>query len=133
MRSATQYFESHPYALIFSINTRQFISSAIKMRAAAVFSILSLVTGGHAWAQAANGEWIANNKIYDVTNSGFAKATYEACTYRNAEIRIPLGTPCKWWLDGNGRIAYGRRATTVSTAVPNRYPVMKENLNSRTV
>ncbi|KAI9152376.1 hypothetical protein HJFPF1_09606 [Paramyrothecium foliicola] len=78
------------------------------MRSAAVLSILSLVTGGHAWAQAASGEWIANMKIYDVTNGGWPKATDEACTYRNTRERVPIGGACKFWLDGNGRIAYGR-------------------------
>ncbi|KAH7151309.1 hypothetical protein DER46DRAFT_665299 [Fusarium sp. MPI-SDFR-AT-0072] len=77
------------------------------MQISAFITLFSLGTGTNAWAQAGNGEWIANYKIYDVTNSGFAKATMEACTYRNTETRVPIGQPCKYWLDGNGRIASG--------------------------
>ncbi|KAL5593609.1 hypothetical protein FOBRF1_012711 [Fusarium oxysporum] len=96
------------------------------MQISALITLFSLATGTNAWAQAGNREWIANHKIYDVTNSGFAsrflahplmsspflpmhptEATMEACTYRNTETRVPIGQPCKYWLDGNGRIASG--------------------------
>jgi hypothetical protein len=96
------------------------------MRSTAILAILSFATGGHAWAQAANGEWIANMDIYDVTNSPWSsncvfnisrsrqsqltyhiEATDQACTYRNTNNRVPIGAPCKYWLDGNGRIAEG--------------------------
>jgi hypothetical protein len=71
--------------LVHLVFTRRYISSTVNMRAAAVLSVLSLVTGGNAWAQAANGEWIANMQIYDVTNGGWASkfATRNPKTFQN--------------------------------------------------
>jgi hypothetical protein len=45
----------------------------------------------------------------------------EACTYRNTETRVPIGQPCKYWLDGNGRIASGGKSL---------YQVKHENYES---
>jgi hypothetical protein len=36
------------------------------MQFATILSAIAFVTGAHAWAQAGNGEWIANNQPYGV-------------------------------------------------------------------
>ena len=51
--------------------TSSTLDTSSNMRSTALLTVLSLATGSYAWAQAGNGEWIANMNIYDVTNSPF--------------------------------------------------------------
>jgi hypothetical protein len=79
-------------------------NTSSKMRSTALLAILSLATGGYAWAQAGNGEWIANMKIYDVTNSGFAS---KPCSYILCDQRIEADKPYRGY-DGTVHL-YGHR------------------------
>lgn len=72
-------------------------------------TVLALVTGASAWAQAADGRWIANNKFHKDPefDSGHIKWTYhEACGNRDG-TGYSVGTRCGYWINGKGKIARG--------------------------
>ncbi|KAI9150069.1 hypothetical protein HJFPF1_09823 [Paramyrothecium foliicola] len=73
------------------------------MHFATILTALSLGTGAHAWAQAANGEWIANDVKYTINGYG----VWEACTYRNTNNLVPVGGGCRYWTNANGGIYSG--------------------------
>ncbi|GAB7334592.1 hypothetical protein MBLNU13_g06564t1 [Cladosporium sp. NU13] len=75
------------------------------MQFSTIITALSFSIGAHAWAQAANGEWIANDtKYYGFEN---ALAAFEACTYMNTNNLVPVGGACKYWYNAQGGINYG--------------------------
>ena len=61
----------HHSSTTSSLPTYSTPNNPSSMRSTALLTVLSLATGSYAWAQAGNGEWIANMNIYDVTNSPF--------------------------------------------------------------
>ncbi|GKT84332.1 hypothetical protein Ct61P_02182 [Colletotrichum tofieldiae] len=64
---------------------------------------LSLASGCHAWAQAANGVWVANNQYHNIRGS----TVHEACTTMNTQNVNPGGTKCSYWTNGVGQIFDG--------------------------
>ena len=75
-------------------------------------TVLALSTGTNAWAQAKNGEWIANNRYHksiepDSANIRFT--VHEACTDRNAPVGSTsfVGPRCRYWIDSKGKIGNG--------------------------
>ncbi|KZL83403.1 hypothetical protein CI238_11660 [Colletotrichum incanum] len=65
-------------------------------------TVLSLAASCHAWTQAADGTWIANNNYYWIRGVH----AHEACTRRNTEDIIEAG-PCAYWYNSNGGIYRG--------------------------
>ncbi|GKT41156.1 uncharacterized protein ColSpa_01337 [Colletotrichum spaethianum] len=65
---------------------------------------LFLASGCHAWAQAANGVWVANNVYYNIRGS----TVHEACTTMNTNDVHPGGTKCSYWTNGVGQIFDGK-------------------------
>lgn len=62
---------------------------------------LFLASGCHAWAQAANGVWVANNTFYNIRGCKFASPPpwggMHACRMSKIQIRAPrseLIAPC---------------------------------------
>ncbi|WYZ43402.1 hypothetical protein EsH8_VI_001101 [Colletotrichum jinshuiense] len=68
----------------------------------AVVTLLSFAASCHAWAQAADGTWVANNVVYNIRGSN----VHEACTRRNTEEIVATG-PCAYWVNSEGFIARG--------------------------
>ncbi|KAH7118663.1 hypothetical protein B0J13DRAFT_680976 [Dactylonectria estremocensis] len=66
---------------------------------------LSLAVGTNAWAQAADGTWVANNYIHTFNNG---LRVHEACTWMNTQDHHQSSDPCAYWVDGKGTIANGR-------------------------
>ena len=79
---------------------------------------LSLLTTVNAWAQAANGVWVANNSWYTIGGSMlfwknsslvkflpnlFAARVHEACTRMNTED-VLWGADCAYWTNAQGGI-----------------------------
>ncbi|KAE8337989.1 hypothetical protein BDV24DRAFT_166691 [Aspergillus arachidicola] len=78
---------------------------------------LSLAGTAHAWAQAADGTWIANQNHYIFTdNLGFRWEVAEACTIRNTNTWLSSHEACAYWLDSEGRIARGECTPAVRTS-----------------
>ncbi|KAH6949110.1 hypothetical protein DER45DRAFT_620239 [Fusarium avenaceum] len=75
------------------------------MQLTTILTALSFGIGAHAWAQAANGEWIANNELGWDYNSGYR--VWQACTWRESGGLVPLGTGCKYWMNSIGDIHHG--------------------------
>jgi len=75
-------------------------------------TVLALASGTNAWAQAKNGEWIANNRYHksiepDSANIRFT--VHEACTNRNAPVGLMsfVGPRCRYWINSKGKIGNG--------------------------
>ena len=98
------------------------------MQFSTVFSAIAFATGAHAWAQAANGEWIANNNPYGpMPYSGGASKSFpasvmfkmkltrwvvnawEACTYHGSNALVPAGHGCRYWTNAQGGIFSGSK------------------------
>ncbi|KAH7174938.1 uncharacterized protein B0J16DRAFT_349350 [Fusarium flagelliforme] len=58
---------------------------------------LSLINGADAWAQAADGVWVANNQWYTIGGT----RVHEACTRMNTQD-ILYGAGCAYWTNGQG-------------------------------
>ncbi|KAK5656743.1 hypothetical protein OQA88_4291 [Cercophora sp. LCS_1] len=60
--------------------------------------------GAFGWAKAANGVWVANNKVYGQVGS--YKNVHEACTRMNTNTVLTSGE-CAYWTNGQGGMAHG--------------------------
>ncbi|KAF6808026.1 hypothetical protein CPLU01_12337 [Colletotrichum plurivorum] len=67
-----------------------------------IFTVLCYVAGTHAWAQAADGTWVANNVVHNI----YGSQVHEACTRMNTND-ILVAVDCAYWIDGRGHIARG--------------------------
>ncbi|KAL0930662.1 uncharacterized protein CTRU02_214737 [Colletotrichum truncatum] len=67
-----------------------------------IFATVTYAVGTYAWAQAADGRWIANNQVYNIRGS----QVHEACTRRNTD-EILAAVPCEYWTDGRGHTTTG--------------------------
>ncbi|KAL2202347.1 hypothetical protein CC79DRAFT_1373970 [Sarocladium strictum] len=67
-----------------------------------VATMLGFSTGASAWAQAANGEWIAHNTFETIQG----RYMHQACTTRTGDLYREAG-PCKYWWDDKGTIHHG--------------------------
>ncbi|KAM0232486.1 hypothetical protein ACHAP5_010711 [Fusarium lateritium] len=74
------------------------------MHYTSILAALSFGVGAHAWAQSGNGEWIANDRYYDINGLHVA----EACTYRNTNNVVPNGGGCRYWTNASGGIFNGK-------------------------
>ncbi|KAK5698346.1 hypothetical protein LTR17_023753 [Elasticomyces elasticus] len=66
---------------------------------------LAFAGGAHAWAQAGNGVWVANNVKY--SNLAGHSVVHEACTKMNTNEVYDDCRPCAYWKDGNGNVFNG--------------------------
>ncbi|KJK63864.1 hypothetical protein P875_00064672 [Aspergillus parasiticus SU-1] len=72
---------------------------------------LSLAGTADAWAQAADGTWIANQNTYIFTDNLQNKwEVDEACTIRNTNTWLSSREACAYWVNSEGLIARGQRA-----------------------
>ncbi|CRG91378.1 hypothetical protein PISL3812_08426 [Talaromyces islandicus] len=70
---------------------------------------LSLAGTAHAWAQAADGTWIANGNTYIFTDNLQNRwEVDEACTIMNTNTWLSSYEDCAYWLNSEGQIVRGR-------------------------
>ncbi|KAK0735343.1 hypothetical protein B0T21DRAFT_411979 [Apiosordaria backusii] len=62
--------------------------------------------GALAWAQAANGVWVASNTWY--SRVGNYNNVHESCTRMNSQIVLTNGEDCSYWTNGQGAQGHGR-------------------------
>ncbi|KAH6977381.1 hypothetical protein BKA56DRAFT_674198 [Ilyonectria sp. MPI-CAGE-AT-0026] len=65
-------------------------------------TILCFAAGSDAWAQAADGTWIANDNFYRIG----VHNVHEACTIRNTNTIVWWGA-CQYWVDSRGNKFHG--------------------------
>ncbi|KAH7198999.1 uncharacterized protein B0J16DRAFT_331467 [Fusarium flagelliforme] len=91
------------------------------MQFSTVLSAIAFATGAHAWAQAGNGEWIANNQPYGpMPYSGGAINAWEACTYYGSNALVPAGHGCRYWTNAQGGIFSGTCRDTPGHVITTR-------------
>ncbi|RGP61079.1 hypothetical protein FLONG3_10634 [Fusarium longipes] len=72
----------------------------------ALTTALSFAAGASAWAQAADGTWVANNEYHYLYRTGWT--AHESCTWRNTEDPREEGTACAYWTNAQGGKASGK-------------------------
>ncbi|GJC78126.1 hypothetical protein ColLi_00964 [Colletotrichum liriopes] len=68
-----------------------------------VVTVLSFAASCYAWAQAADGTWVANNVVHNIRGSN----VHEACTRMNTQEFWATGD-CAYWVNDRGFISHGR-------------------------
>ncbi|KAK3329244.1 hypothetical protein B0H66DRAFT_596840 [Apodospora peruviana] len=77
------------------------------MQLTTAFSVLatalSFAGSSSAWAQAADGTWVANNNWYYLPYKNYPRTSvHESCTYRNTNNVHNDGDMCAYWTNSNG-------------------------------
>jgi hypothetical protein len=71
------------------------------------FTLAMAPAGALAWAQAANGVWVAHNTWYG--RVGNYNNVHESCTRMNSQIVLTNGEDCSYWTNGQGAQGHGRK------------------------
>ncbi|PQE31831.1 hypothetical protein CJF32_00005134 [Rutstroemia sp. NJR-2017a WRK4] len=68
-------------------------------------TVVSFAGSSYAWAQDADGNWVANNIMYIWEGM----STHEACTDKDSDwgLNVRESGPCTYWIDGNGNQFHG--------------------------
>ncbi|KAH8890699.1 hypothetical protein GQ53DRAFT_824420 [Thozetella sp. PMI_491] len=85
---------------------------------------VSLAVGTNAWAQAADGTWVANNNWYTLWYNGGDTSVHEACTWRNTNNVHNDGDDCAYWINSSGGILHGKCHYYKHVENGKLYPIM---------
>ncbi|KAK4441937.1 hypothetical protein QBC34DRAFT_278072, partial [Podospora aff. communis PSN243] len=72
---------------------------------AATLTLIAAPTAVLGWAQASNGVWVANNKVYP--RVGNFNNVHESCTRMNSQQVYTDKRTCSYWINSKGEQRHG--------------------------